>query len=81
MIAKIKQLFSDQTDALIKTTEKPVRAALAALPADSLKKLGITVADTGDEPVIKSAIGDVEKLIAALVGDIEPEEAANVVLQ
>lgn len=79
VIAKIKGLFATQTDVLIKTTEKPVRATLALLPADSLKKLGITVADTGDEPVIKSVIGDIEKLIEAIVGEVgEEEEAADV---
>ena len=82
VIAKIRQLFADQTDVLIKTTEKPVRDALAQLPADSLKRLGITVADTGDVPVIKSVIGDLEKLIDTWVGEVGVEqEVADVVLQ
>lgn len=81
VIAKIKQHFGTQTDVLIKTTEKPVRDALAQLPADSLKRLGITVVATGDEPVIKSVIGDLEKLIEAIVGEVgDEEEAADVVL-
>lgn len=81
VVAKIKSLFATQTDVLIKTTEKPVRAALAQMPADSLKRLGITVVATGDEPVIKSVIGDIEKLIDAIVGEVgDEQEAADVVL-
>ena len=40
-------LFPDKMDLLIKTTEKPVKKSLEQLAAD-LKRLGVTVEESGD---------------------------------
>lgn len=65
----IKKHCADQIEALIKTTEKPIKDALANLDAATLKKLGVHVVDAGDAVVIKATDGDLDKLIKALQGD------------
>jgi phage host-nuclease inhibitor protein Gam len=69
----IRKHFPDQLEALIKTTEKPVKDALSNLPAADLKKLGITVVDTGDQVVIKPADSDVDKIVTALLKEATTE--------
>jgi hypothetical protein len=62
----IKRLLPDQAELLIKTTEKPVKGALQELPATTLKKIGVQVADAGDQVVIKATDSEVEKQVNAL---------------
>lgn len=71
----IRKLFPDQTDTLIKTTEKPVAAALGNLPASDLKRLGVRVTDDTDAVVLKPVDGELDKLIAALINDDDVEDA------
>lgn len=73
VVALIKRHFKEQADILIKTTEKPVKGALAELTVDELKKLGITVEDTGDVVVVRLADSDTAKMIKALLKGA-PEE-------
>ena len=61
----IRKHFPDQAEILIKTTETPVRKALAMLPAADLKKIGVVMEDEGDEIVIRAADSDVDKIISA----------------
>lgn len=75
VVALIKRHFKDQADVLIKTTERPVKAALAELPVSDLKRVGIEVEDTGDVVVVKLVDGDVAKMIRALLKNDEEEEA------
>ena len=77
VIEKIKEHYVDEIGVLIKTTEKPVKDALARLPAADLKRLGITVVDSGDAVVVKLVAGDVEKLLKTLAGDLEREATAE----
>jgi hypothetical protein len=75
-IKLIKKHFADQAEILIKTTEKLVKAALQRLPAADLKRIGVTVGDTGDVVVIKSTDSEIDKLVEALLkGDEEKDEA------
>lgn len=74
VVALIKKNFHDQADVLIKTTERPVKGALAELPASDLKRLGIEVEDTGDVVVVKLVDGDVAKMIRALLKGGEEDE-------
>jgi hypothetical protein len=73
VVKLIRRQFPDQFDVLVKTTETPIKSALEALPAVTLKKLGIEVNETGDVVMIKDAAGEVDKLVAALLKD-EAEE-------
>lgn len=52
-----------EADSLIKVTETPITAAILNLDAATLKKLGCTIEDTGDQVVIKAVDGDMEKLL------------------
>lgn len=69
VVKLIKKHFPEQADVLIITTEKPAKDALQQLSAADLKKLGITVEDTGDKPVIKSTDSEIDKFIDALLKD------------
>jgi len=79
VVKLIKKHFPDQQDILIKTVEKPVKDALQQLTAAELKKLGVTVEETGDQVFIKSTDSEVDKFVDALLKDDEerlPREAA-----
>lgn len=79
VIRLIRRHFPDQAATLIRTTEKPVRAALQQLPAADLKKLGVQVVDTGDEIVARPMDGELDKLVDRLLQATEaldqPERA------
>ena len=64
VVRKIKEKLPEVTaQALIVTTEKPSRDALARLSAADLKKLGVSVVDSSDVAFIKPADSDGDKLI------------------
>lgn len=67
VVALIHKHFPDQADVLIKVTEKPVKSALQQLQAADLKRLGVTIVETGDSVLIKAVDGEVEKLVDALL--------------
>ncbi len=56
-----------KADSLIKTTETPLRNALAQLTVPELRILGCTLAETGDQVVVKPQDSDVEKIVQALL--------------
>lgn len=76
-VAALRKLLGDDADAYIKTTEKPVLAALANLPAKDLAKCGITLSDDVDAVMIKPIDSDIDKLIAALISEKELEQVAG----
>lgn len=65
----IRKHLPDQADVLIATKEAPVKDALAQLPADDLKRIGVEVKGTGDCVVIRPADGEIDKLVKALVSE------------
>jgi phage host-nuclease inhibitor protein Gam len=67
VVALIKKHFAGLVKALIKTTEKPQKDAISKLPADDVKKLGVTVGKDTDEVFIKASDSDVDKLVDALL--------------
>lgn len=75
VVKLIHKHFPDQVDMLIKTTELPVKSALAQLPVHELKKLGVTVIETGDQVIIKSTDTEIDKLVSALLKEDEIAEA------
>lgn len=69
--------FPERADDLTRTTIAPNKTALAELPASDLKRIGVTVEETGDAVVVKAVDGEVEKVVNALLKDaVEGEEAA-----
>ncbi|OPY15632.1 MAG: hypothetical protein A4E66_00036 [Syntrophus sp. PtaB.Bin001] len=75
VIKLIKKHLPDQEDILIKTTEKPIKDALANLPAVDLKRIGVTVEDSSDQVVIKSTDSEIDKFVDALLKEDELKEA------
>lgn len=65
----IRKHFPDQADVLINTTEKPAKEALQQLTAAELKRLGISVVESGDQVVIKDTTSEVDKMVEALLKD------------
>lgn len=78
VIRLIKKHFPEQTETLIKVAETPVKTALAQLSVQDLKRIGVTVVETGDQVMIKPTDGEVDKLVDALLKDEvnEAREAA-----
>lgn len=74
----IKKHFPEQAETLIKVAETPVKTALAQLSVQDLKRIGVTVVETGDQVMIKPTDGEVDKLVDALLKDEvnEAREAA-----
>jgi hypothetical protein len=73
VVALIRKHFSEQVDVLVKVEERPVKSALAQLSVADLKRLGVTVIETGDEVLIKPVDGEVEKLVDALLKEQSAE--------
>ena len=69
LVRRIERLFPDDDEAerylIIK--KKPSAEALEDLDAAQLKRLGVTIVDTGEEVVIKPVETDIEKLVKALL--------------
>ncbi len=77
LVARIERLFTAaEAEALIKTTKKPIAAAISDLSVDELKQLGVTVEGTGDTAFAKLADSDIAKMIKALLTDAPEEETA-----
>ena len=79
VVKLIRKHLSDQADTLIKTTETPVKSALAQLSGAELKKIGATITDSSDAVLIKPADSDIDKWIDALMADEEPAVPAKAV--
>ena len=74
VVKLIRKNFPEQFDVLVKVKETPVKDALAQLTVAELKKLGVTVEETGDEVFIKPTDGAVDKLVAALMKSATEEQ-------
>lgn len=67
VVRLIHKHFPEQADVLIVTAEKPAKDALANLTASELKRLGVTIEDSGDVAFIRPVDGAVDKLVKALL--------------
>jgi DNA-binding transcriptional MocR family regulator len=74
VVKLIKKHFADKTDLLIKTTETPAKETLEKLPAEDLKKLGVSVGQDSDVVVIKAGTDPIDKLVEALLKDKADED-------
>lgn len=70
----IRKHLPEQADVLIATKEVPVKKALAQLSAAELKKIGVTLVQTGDQVVIKPTDSEVDKVVSALLKEMPAEE-------
>lgn len=68
-VEKIKEHFGDEADIYLITKETPARTALMSLDAGTLRKLGCTLEETGDQVVIKAAATDIDKIVAKLLNE------------
>lgn len=76
VIKLIKKHFPDDYEAYIKVTEKVLKTSVAAMSVSDLKKIGVTVIETGDQVFIKPTDSEIDKLINALLKDEELNKAA-----
>lgn len=74
VVKLIKKHLPEKADTLVKTTEKPIKKAISNLSVADLKKLGITVAESGDTVVIAPTDSDVDKIVSALLEEKGAEE-------
>jgi hypothetical protein len=70
----IRTKLPHEADSLIKVTETPIKEALLNLDIATLKKLGCTVEDTGDQVVIKDAAGEIDKLVQRFLDEAAKDE-------
>lgn len=77
-IARIRaQLPTAQADLLIRVTERVHKPGVYDLTAADLRRLGITITDDTEIVTIKPVDGEVDKLVDALLAEVEqPQEAA-----
>ena len=75
-LKKLETMFPDESarGIYLSVQVTPLKAALAELPAGDLKKLGVTIEDTGDVALVKPVDGDVDKYVAALLKPEPPAE-------
>ena len=71
VVKRIYKHLPEQADVLVEIEHKLNKAALIKLPGDVLKKLGITVVNTGTAVFVRAVEGDVEKLAETLLRDEE----------
>ncbi len=71
VVKLIKRHLPEMQEILIKTTEKPVKKALNGLPAADLRKIGITVEETGDVIFIKFTDSEIDKIVNGILGETE----------
>lgn len=76
VVKLVRKHFPDEFDLLVKTEHKPVKKALEQLTAAELKRLGITVEETGDVVFIKPTDSAVDKLVNALLKSATEEADA-----
>jgi hypothetical protein len=74
LCAQIRKVLPDQAEVLIEIKESPVRRALKQLNAALVRKLGILIRPGRDEVLCKPVDGEVDKLLALLMGDLKLEE-------
>jgi hypothetical protein len=79
VVRLIEKHFPEQAEVLIKTTKNPLKKALSTLSAVELKKIGITVEETGDVVVIRPVDSEVDKIVAALLKDDSEEDTGELV--
>lgn len=65
----INKHLPELAEALVIVKESPNKKALAELPAADLKRIGVTIEDTGDHVVVRAVDSDVDKIVDALLAE------------
>ena len=79
LVARIEKVFAKEPellDLLINTTKKPSKDGLQTLDPKQLARLGITIEGTGDVVIVKTADGEVDKLVRKILKEGAVEEAS-----
>lgn len=77
VVKLIRRHFPEQSEAMIRVKEEPIRKALSEMTVSELKRIGVSVEEADDQVVIKPTDSEVDKLVAKLLEDAERiEEAA-----
>ena len=71
VIARVRKHFPEREQDLVQVKESVAKAALRKLPATDLARLGVTLEADEDEVTIKAASDALDRLVAALMGDVE----------
>lgn len=74
VVRLIRRRLPDRAEELIKVEEKPIKEALARLPADELRRIGVTVVEAGDEVFISAGASDIDKMVDAWLSEQLEEE-------
>lgn len=74
-IELIKKRLPDEADRLINVIERVNRRQIEGLPAADVKRIGVRLVESGDEIVIRPVDGELEKMVAALLKDIQEDLA------
>ncbi len=75
VVGLIRKYFPEQAEVLVKTVDMPIKKALSQLSVQDLKRIGVTVIETGDQTVIKSTDSEIDKFVSALMKEDEIKEA------
>ena len=75
-VERLRTRFPGRAEALIRIKETLDRAALRKLPAGELAQIGVTIEKATDDVVIAAASSDLDRVVAALLDDQSPAEAA-----
>jgi hypothetical protein len=67
VVERIEKYFNKEAETYLHIKKKPDAEALEDLEASVLKKLGVSVVETGDQVVVKPVDGAVEKLVKTLL--------------
>jgi hypothetical protein len=73
VIKLIKRNFPEYVDILIETKEHPKKSALIDLSAADLKRIGVTVEETGDEIFIKFTDSEIDRIVNAILKESDAE--------
>jgi len=69
VVALIEKKHADLTDTLIRTEKSVLKSALKNLDVATLKSIGCTVEETGDQIIIRFTDREVDKAVNALLKD------------
>ena len=75
-IRRLRERFPERADSLVRVKETLDRAALRKLPAADLAQIGVTIEKATDEVTIAAGRNDLDRVVAALLDDAQPAEAA-----
>ena len=75
-IRRLRERFPERADSLVRVKETLDRAALRKLPAAELAQIGVTIEKATDEVIVAAGRNDLDRVVAALLDDAAPAEAA-----